>query len=118
MDDGEAFDGELSVGAEELVEVRVRYKDVDASEEDEAYEVASSLEQEAVADALAGASADLQWASAVAAFAEILKQSPYAEPDQLDAIVEIVEAGAGNDADKLEFVFLLKRTRELLAAAE
>ena len=50
------------------------------------------------------ASSDLQWAAAIPTFAEILKQSPYAKPNALPTIEEIVTSNAGDDTDRLEFI--------------
>ena len=41
--------------------------------------------------------------------------SPFAKPEALDTITRIVSAQAGTDADRLEFVALLTKARQLLA---
>ena len=114
IEDGEAFDGELEMGLDELVRVMVRYKDVDATEADPAREVQQALEPSDVQDHLDGLSEDFQWASAVAAFAEILKTSPYADAEALPVIAEIIESLAGDDPDRIEFRALFRQARELL----
>jgi Ca-activated chloride channel family protein len=99
---------------EELCRVRIRYKEVEANEQDPAFEVARGLRAGDVLSACSQGSADFQWAVAIAAFAEILKQSPYARPEALPAIAKIVSAAAGTDGDRLEFVELFKTAQTLL----
>lgn len=110
---GERVPGETEIAAEDMVLVKVRYKQPNASEEDPASEVSATLQP---SDVLAevGADADLQWAAAVAAFAEILKDSPYADPGHLPAIEEIVQSQASRDGDRNEFAGLLQQAEPLL----
>ncbi len=115
--DGALFDGTPEVDAGDLVLVKVRYKDLDATESDAAYEVASSLSPDAVLPAFEAADLDLQWAIAVAAYAEILKQSPYAELGHLDIIGQIAAAQAERDADRAEFASLFDKALPLLAGS-
>ena len=108
---GASYSGVREVQSDDLVEVKVRYKHVDAGTTDAALEVAQSLAPSDVAGALDGADLDLQWASAVAAFSEVLKQSPYAAGVDLDALGAIFEAQSTRDSDRAEFndLFLLAR---------
>lgn len=112
--DGPPSDEELAEFDGELCRVRIRYKDVDATEDDSAYEVEEAIFPADVASSFDDADSDLQWASAIAAFAEILKESPYAQYDALDAIESVVNARAGTDADRLEFVSLFGVARTYL----
>jgi len=114
VEDGPGSDVALEVAEDELALVKVRYKDVDATEDEPAYQVAEGLVAGEVAALLADTDGDLQWAAAIAAFAEILKHSPYGSADQLPAIGEIVSGSAGADADRLEFVSLFEAARGLL----
>ena len=102
-DTGEPVEGEREIGEGEFVRVKVRYKDVDASESDAAHEVTKSL----VADGFHGlwedAGEDLKWAGAIAGFAEILKASPFASLDDLERIQTIVSAQAGRDVERGNF---------------
>jgi Ca-activated chloride channel family protein len=100
---------------EELCRVRIRYKEVEANEQDPAFEVARGLRAGDVLSACSQGNADFQWAVAIAAFAEILKQSPYARPDALPAIAKIIGAAAGTDGDRLELVELFKTAQTLLS---
>ena len=87
-----------------------------ASEEDSAYETGESLAPSAVADRLDPvADRDFLWASAIAAFAEILKDSPYADIAHLDAIEEIVRAQATRDEERTRFERHFQRARVFLA---
>lgn len=109
--DGETNTLPLEVSASDLVLVKVRYKDVDATETDPAYEVNASLAPEAVATDIAELDADFQWAVSVASFAEVLKDSPFAGVSMLPAIRNALANEAHDDyADRVEF-------RELFTAA-
>lgn len=112
-EDGEQFSGETEVAPEDLVLVKVRYKQPGASEQDAAMEVSSSLAPASVAEGFQGASSDLQWAAAVAAYAEILKESPYASPEIVSNISLIIETQVDRDADRAEFFELFKRANQL-----
>jgi Ca-activated chloride channel family protein len=115
-EDGDPVEGEREISAEDMVLVKVRYKDVDATEEDEAYEVSSTLQPGAVEDEISKADLDLQWAVAIASFAEILKQSPYADPKRLDAIESIIANQKLRDVDRQEFVQLFAKARSMIEA--
>lgn len=103
VEDGAAYDGETEVDAEDLVLVKVRYKDVDATEDDDAYEVAESLAPGDVAAEASELDEDFQWAMAVASFAEVLRGSPYASSELLPEIKDLIEPQAARDADRMEF---------------
>jgi Ca-activated chloride channel family protein len=113
--DGDAYTGPVEVDANDLVLVKVRYKQPGASESDPAKEVAASLPASAAASSYEELDVDFRWAVAVATFAEILKQSPYARVDQLETIDTIVssdpEATSGPHG---EFAGLFARARTLL----
>lgn len=111
---GPTYSGPREVATEDLVEVKVRYKHVDAGTTDAALEVASSLAPSAIAGELAGADPDLTWASAVAAFSEVLKGSPYAASVDLDALDAIFAAQAERDGARAEFYELFLSARALL----
>ncbi len=112
--DGDPVEGDREIDDEDMVLVKVRYKDVDATEEDEAYEVSSTLQPDAIEDEISKADLDLQWVTAVASFAEILKDSPYADPERLDAIESIVADQKLRDVDRQEFVELFMKARTML----
>lgn len=113
--DGAGYDGAVEVDAADLVLVKIRYKDVAATETDEAHEVSASLAPDDVAASEANLDAAFQWAIAVAAFAEILKDSPYADPTRLERIGAVAARPAfDDDADKEEFESLFARASALL----
>lgn len=112
--DGAAFDGTPEVSADDLVLVKVRYKAPGASEQDSASEVSAALAPGEIAASRKDASGDLQWALGVAAFAEVLKHSPYADVDGLVIVDSIVAEQAGEDPDRLEFQTLYEQARSLL----
>jgi Ca-activated chloride channel homolog len=111
---GAAYDGVREVASLDLVQVKVRYKRIDAGTTDAALEIAQSLAPADVATDLGGSDLDLQWASAVAAFSEVLKQSPYAASVDLDAVAAVLEAQSGRDADRAELYQLFQAARSLL----
>lgn len=111
---GAAYDGAREVSSDDLVQVKVRYKHIDAGTEDPAFEVNESLAPGAVASSADDADADLAWASAIAAFSEVLKSSPYARDVDLDVLGAVFEAQRERDTDRAEFYQLFQRARELL----
>lgn len=113
-DSGVPFDGELSVQADELVRVAVRWKDVDATEEDAAYEVSLGITEAEVLSDISDASHDFKWAAAIAAFAEILKGSPYSSMANLAAIDTIVESDPKSTWAREEFASLYAKAKEML----
>jgi Ca-activated chloride channel family protein len=115
VENGEPVEGTREIAAGELVLVKVRYKQVDATEQDPALEVAATITPDGIAASYADAGADFQWAAAIAAFAEILKQSPYADAGAIGAIEDIVAAQSGRDADRAEFNELFAQAKAMLA---
>ena len=109
---GEESELEADIDAADLAVVRVRWKDRDATEEDAAHEVSATLSPEAVNET---ADDDAAWAAAIAAFAEILKESPFADDADLEIIAPIVAAQAGRDDDRGRFAPLFEAARVLLA---
>jgi Ca-activated chloride channel homolog len=95
---------------DDLVLVKVRYKALDVSVEDPAREVSSALPL----DGVGTADRDLEWAGAVAAFAELLRGSPYVDMAQLQQIEGAIEKQRARDADRAEFVTLFQQARGLL----
>jgi len=108
-DDGLASTLPREVSAEDLVLVKVRYKAIGAAPTDPAIETAASLPSGLLTDSLSLADQDMQWAVAVAALAEILKGSPYADRAFLPTLRAIVSAQAGRDAERQEFAALLEK---------
>jgi Ca-activated chloride channel family protein len=115
-EDGAAYDGSHEVAAADLVLVKVRYKQPDAAESDPAFEVSSRLAPAAIARAGSQLEPDLDWAISLAAFAEILKGSPYASPEHLSDLESTFAAQSARDADRAEFLELFTRARGMLPA--
>ena len=91
--------------------VRVRHKQPDGYKaSEEAFDLTDADVRARVADA----SKDFQFAAAVAAFAEILRESPYAKSISLDLVEEIAKASAGNREDRKEFLGLVKKARRVI----
>jgi len=112
---GEPYTGAVAVAAGDLALVKIRYKDRTATAEDPAYEVDAALPADAVAASAAETDGSFQWALAVAAFAEILKGSPYGDPAELDAIEQLVVRPVHEDfPDRAEFATLFAQARDLL----
>ena len=115
LDDGEPVEGTREIAADDLVLVKVRYKAVEASEQDPAKEVSARLTQDALTVGVQGLAPDLRWAVAIGALAEILKGSPYGDKSLLPEIEAIVTAQRERDADRREFVSLFERVKPLLS---
>ena len=109
--DGVAYGGPVEIAETDLVRVKLRYKHVDAGAADAALEVSASLSPSDIAQSFGSADADLSWAISVAAFSEILKHSPYAKPEQLDAIDASLAAQAGRDDERAELYELFQAAR-------
>lgn len=107
--DGEPVSGAREVASDDLALVKLRYKQPYEPDTSEAFEVRASLSATAGSRQLARADQDLSWAVAVAAFAEILKDSPYADLELLPQIDEVVHAQAALDPERSEFVQLFDR---------
>ncbi len=93
--------------ADEMLYVKVRYKDPDGA--------TSKLLAEPVADKVAAPSADFRFAAAVAAFGMLLRDSPHAGDYDLDDVVSLAERGLGADSRgyRGEFVRLVEVVRDL-----
>jgi Ca-activated chloride channel family protein len=104
------------VGADDLALVKVRYKQPGAGASDPAAEVSAAFAPDAIAADAGAADADLRWAAAVAAFAEVLKNSTFAQPDSLDALGATFEAQRERDQDRAAFADLFRKARALLPA--
>jgi Ca-activated chloride channel family protein len=89
-EDGALYSGPTEVGATDYALVKVRYKAPDATATDPALEVNQPLGAAGVADSWSKLDGDFQWAYAVASFAEILKDSPYATKSALNTIGNII----------------------------
>ncbi|MEO6601098.1 MAG: von Willebrand factor type A domain-containing protein [Polyangiaceae bacterium] len=114
--DGAEFTDPLEVDADALALVKVRYKDRDASESDAAREVSETLLPSQLIAAASDADDDFAWAIAVASFAEILKESPFAVRSSMGAIGDIVKRPPfAADPDRAEFVALFAKAQGLIA---
>ncbi len=91
----------------ELMYVKVRYKDPDGDR--------SKLLEQPVADRVRSPSTDFSFASAVAGFGMLLRDSEHAGDLTLDAIVGLAEGGRGDDPRgyRGEFIRLVEVTRDL-----
>ena len=92
---------------DELMYVKVRYKDPDGTR--------SRLLAQAVADRSGTASADFRFAAAVAGFGMLLRDSPHAGTFSLNDVVRLAENGKGDDPRgyRGEFIRLVEATRDL-----
>lgn len=114
--DGEPVEGVREIDSSDWVEVRVRWKELSASADDPAGEVSLGLTPLAISttfDPLLDA--DLAWSSALAAFAEILRESPFASRDELARIGEIVRMQATRDEERSRFAAYFEVARGLLS---
>jgi Ca-activated chloride channel family protein len=103
------------VGAQDYALVKVRYKAPDASTTDAASEVNQTLAADGVADSWSDLDKDFQWAYAVASFAEILKDSPYATKSGLTTIGNIIgQASHDGVAEREQFRTSFAQAKALL----
>ena len=93
-----------------LLTVRVRAKEPKGTK---ATEHAFPFAAAAIAPSFASGSADLRFAFAVAAFADVLRGAEDAEHWDLAQIQKIAAEAAGTDADRKELVSLVQRARDL-----
>ena len=89
--------------------VRIRHK---APDGDRAVENTFAMTN-APAAAFDGAAPDLQFAFAVAAFADVLRGADEAKGWSLDKIATVARAAAGENPDRAELVSLIERARTL-----
>jgi Ca-activated chloride channel family protein len=95
--------------------VRVRHKPPIGSET--AAETAVRMDPGSIARSFDAAPADVRFASAVAGFAEILRQSPHAKDWTLASVEQIARSAAGGGTDQQELVDLVGRARRLSGPA-
>jgi Ca-activated chloride channel family protein len=93
-----------------LATVRVRHKQPKATN---ASEAAFRFDETHLATSFPAASADLRFAFATAAFADVLRGAEDAEHWDLTEIGKLAAAAAGDDADRKELVTLIDRARAL-----
>jgi Ca-activated chloride channel family protein len=91
--------------------VRMRHKQPLAG--DKAAEAAFAMDPSAIAASFDAAPRNFRFATAVAAFAEVLRQSPHAREWSLGDVARIADAAAANTADQQEFVSLVHRAHKL-----
>jgi Ca-activated chloride channel family protein len=101
---------ERAIAAHEWVRVRLRWKDLAASETDPAHETAFAVG----AEALGPADADLEWAMAIAGTAELLRGSPYAESGDRELIDALVTRLASGSPQRTQFGALWQLAYPLL----
>lgn len=100
--------GERQLDSDDMILVKVRYKQPGAGETDEAREVVQRFAGDD-APAFDEVDDDLRYSAAIAAFAEILKGSPYATPDKLGELREVFEAQKDRDIEREEFLALFDK---------
>jgi len=100
--------GERELDTDDMILVKVRYKKPGAGETDEAREV---VLRAAGSDVPSFDEADdnLRYSAAIAAFAEILKNSPYAAGDKLELLREVFEEQQERDIERKEFLTLFDK---------
>jgi Ca-activated chloride channel family protein len=93
----------------ELLQVKLRYKEPESSK--------SNLVTRIVSSAPTGANADFDFASAVAEFGLLLRDSKYRGSATFDAVARLAQKNLGADRDGMrqEFISLVRRASELSA---
>lgn len=97
----------------EITEIRLRYKKPDQAESRELKKVVTYENTPVDKEKL---SEDFYFASAIAEFGMLLRDSSYKGNTSLESVMELAEKGLGNDEDgyRLEFMLLVDRYKELL----
>lgn len=102
-----ALDGEL----DEFAKVRVRHKEPDGKASSEQV---FDFTRADLHPTLADSSQDFQFAAAVAGFAEVLRESPYARELKLSLVAELAQSGAlPEEKMRQEFVGLVQKAAAL-----
>jgi Ca-activated chloride channel homolog len=91
---------------QDLVRVRLRWKEPGASETDAAEEALFSLERAALLDDVAQLDPDAAWAIGVATLAEVFHESPYARQADLVAIGQRLSPLVGGSSERAELMSL------------
>jgi Ca-activated chloride channel family protein len=112
--DADAAQLTREVGADELVRVKIRYKQPGAAEGSPAKEVSAALAPSQVLAEASAADANTRWAIAVATFAELLAKSPYVDARALPKVRALIEPSVGDDSAKREFLTLFDRVSTLI----
>lgn len=100
-----------------LATVRLRYKTPDAQETTPAEEVAASFDLSRLQQNFEQTSEDFRFSIAVAAFAEVLRESFAAKDWSLEKIISVTEtASQPNDKERQEFLQLVKKAQQLKLA--
>lgn len=115
--DAEADDVDAEVGADELVRVKVRWKQPGAAARDAAAEVDASLASDAIEEDPEALDADAKWAVGVSRIAEILQASPFASPRELSRVRTLLEPQADVDPERSELVSLLPQLSSLMGGS-
>ncbi len=102
------------ISPSELVRVKVRYKQVDATDANPAAEVVQALTPEEIALEANDLGEDFSWVAAVGTLAEILRGSPYASSSELGAVTKILDAQKTRDSDRGELASLMTKVTSLL----
>jgi Ca-activated chloride channel family protein len=99
----------------ELLQVKLRYKEPESSRSSLITRVVSSAP--VISSAPIGANADFEFASAVAEFGLLLRESKYRGSATFDAVARLAQKNIGPDRDGMrqEFISLVRRASELSA---
>jgi len=97
------------------VTVRVRHKPPKGTEAREQAFRLDPADLHTGEDGLSDASPDFRFGASVAAFAEILRGSPYAEHVSLDLVEEVAASSAGDREERREFLRLVRTARTMEA---
>lgn len=112
---GDRYKGILEGAYDDLALAKVRYKDVNASETTPAKEFSVSIKN--AEDSFTNADADMRWATAIAAYAELLRHSPFADKKAIDQMEAVFKEQSTRDTDRKEFYNLYLKTKPSLTAS-
>ena len=103
----------MSKSSTPLITVRLRFKSPEAGPNDAAGELVAPISGLTIHRPIEQASWQLQWATAVVGFGEILRRSPYIKGWTLQQVRELADKAKQNDAHHKEFLQLVKKAQDL-----
>lgn len=107
------YDVVLKTTASSPLTVRLRHKTPDAKKDDPATETTIAMDPSTLFASFDKAPQTFRFASSVAAFAEILRQSPHARDYSLADVATLAKSAAGDARDQQELVELVKKAATL-----
>ena len=111
--DAMIIDSRFAMADAPLAFVRFRHKQPDASAEDPAIESITTILENQIKEGFSDSSRAFKLSSTVAAFAEVLRESPYVQNADLSAMSDLVESLAQDETDFQDLARLISKASEI-----